>query len=302
MSADTTAMTDIDLLDKTEIWIRGVTLDGANLSSIAKATAQSLAFPEDRVFVTDVREQHIVLDVLIERLSLEQIAGRQAELLAALAAVPGVAVAADASVHSNGVFGVIGASQAQVQTMTEEARRLARSIREYIARRVAVISTGNEVLDGRIRNTNLEYISEAFAAASYTVESGGTVDDDLRSIAGRVAHLAQEGFGLIVTTGGIGAEDKDRTIEALELLDPQLTTAVLASFPPGHGRHKKPSIRIGLARVADAMVVALPGPNHEVRLAVPALLDGLERKLGDAPLLESVAEPLRLNLRHSASH
>jgi hypothetical protein len=288
---------DVELLDKTEIWVDGVTLDGADLPAMARAAARAIAVPEDRFFVTDVRDQRIVFDVLVPRVRLEQVAGKQDALLAALAQLPGVALAPDAAVHSWGVLGVIGAPAGQVPEILARASELEHGLRRYVAGRVAVVSTGAELLDGSVRDTNLEAATDVLGGAGYEVASGGTLPDDERTIAGRVARLAGDGYGLVITTGGVGAEAKDRTIEALQLLDPDTATAVLAHYPVGQGRHVKDSVRIGVARVGWGLAVALPGPTHEVRAALPVLVAGLQKGAAPVALAEAIAIPLRAGLR-----
>jgi molybdenum cofactor synthesis domain-containing protein len=291
-------VTDVQLLDKTEIWIRGVRLADADLAAVASAAATALALPPARVFVTDVRDDHVVLDVLLPRVRLEDVAGTEAALLAAIGAVRGVSVATDASVHSEGVLGVIGTAPADVAALLQEVTRVDDGIRAFASRRVAVVSTGADVLEGRVRDTNLAAVREVLEPAGYEVASGGTVADDERAIAGRVARLADEGYGVVITTGGVGAEDKDRTVEALALLDPALATAVLAYYRVGCGRHVKDSVRVAVARVGWGIAVALPGPTHEVRLALPVLVDGLAAQLSVAELAEVIARPLRAILPH----
>lgn len=291
-------MPEVDLLDKTEVWIQGVDLDGADLVEFAVTSAEALALPNDRVFVTDVRHRRVVLDVLQQRVALEDVAGKQDALLTAVGALPGVAVDDDAAVHSWGVLGVIGASAGEVPEILERATELEGGLRTYVATRAAVVSTGEEVLDGSVCDTNLEVAEEILGAAGFEVMSGGTVPDVERTIAGRVARLAGDGFGLVLTTGGVGAEDKDRTVEALEMLDPDLATAVLAHYEVGHGRHVKDSVRIAVARVGWGLAVALPGPTREVRMALPILVQGLEAGTEPSTLVEAMAEPLRASLRH----
>lgn len=295
-------MTQVQTLGKTEVWIHGVTLHEADLVQIARVSAAVLGLPGDRVFVTDVRERHVVLDVLVPSADLEALAGRQAALLEALSRVTGVTIAPDASVHSDGVLGVIGAPPEQAGAIVAETRLIDEGLRRYVARRMAIVSTGAEIVDSRILDTNYEVLHAAFAERGYEASSGGRVEDDLRSIAGRVARLAEDGYGLIVTTGGVGAEDKDFTVEALAVLDPALATATLATYTPGTGRHVKASVRIAVATVGWSRVVALPGPTHEVRLALPPLLDGLMRGIGAAELVESIAVPLRASLPSHHRH
>lgn len=299
-------MTEVQLLDKTELWVHGVTVADADLPQLARIAAVVLGLPADKLFVTDLGPDHVCFDVLIPRLGLEDFAGKQAALLAALGTVAGVRVAPGASVHSDGILGLIGAPPQQVAAILAEAQRMEIGIQAYAAGRVAVISTGAELVDGRVHDTNFEAVAEILGGAGYAVRSGGAVGDDLHQIAGRVVRFAGDGYGLIITTGGVGAEAKDQTVEALTLLDPAIATAALAHFKAGHGRHVKDAIRIGVARVGYSLVVALPGPTHEVRLALPVLRDALAAGQGQgvapAALVELLAAPLRAVLPRGSDH
>ena len=186
---------------------------------------------------------------------------QRTRLLAALRGLPGVSLDSTARVHSFGVLGVIGTPQDQVGEMLAAAVEVEEGVRRYVSTRVAVVSTGAELRDRRVHDTNLEAIAEVLGAAGYEVSSGGAVVDDERTIAGRVARLVSDGFGCVITTGGVGAEDKDKTIEALQLLDPRLPTAVLARYTPGHGRHVKDAVRVAATQIGWTTVIALPGPT-----------------------------------------
>jgi molybdenum cofactor synthesis domain-containing protein len=260
--------------------------------------ADVLSLPREKVFVTDVRPGLVVLDILVPRVDLEDVTGKQAELLGALRAIPGIAVAADASVHSEGILGVIGTPREEVDRYLESARQLESQIARYASRRVAVVSTGSELLAGEIEDTNFAAIRAAMEAAGFEVEFGGIAGDSESEIAGMVARLSGEGFGVIVTTGGVGAEDKDHTVEALERLDPALSTAELARYTRGHGRHVKDAVRIAIARLGWTTIFALPGPTHEVKLALPVLIAGLASEADPASLVEAIAVPLRSTLPH----
>ena len=268
-------MPEAELLDKTEVWIVDVTLVDADLRELARVAAAILSFRPDRVFVTDVRDRHIVLDVLEPRVELADVAGKEPELLAVLREIDGVVVGPEAAVHSYGVLGVIGTPAEDVPELLARASEVESGLRRYVDRRAVVVSTGGEVVHGNVRDTNFPIAKEILEAAGYEVSFGGTVPDDDATIAGRVARLAGDGHGLVITTGGVGAEDKDRTIEAIQRLDPDLATAVLAVYEVGHGRHVKDSVRVAVATVGWSVVVALPGPSHEVRLALPRVVEGL---------------------------
>jgi len=260
--------------------------------------ADVLMLPRDKVFVTDVRENLVVLDILSPRVELENVTGKQGELLAAIADIEGVNVANDATVHSEGILGVIGTPRAEVDGYLAGARKLEGQIADYASRRVAVISTGSELLAGEIEDTNFAAIRNAMEQAGFEVEFGGIAGDSEIEIAGMVARLSGEGFGIIITTGGVGAEDKDHTVEALERLDPDLATAVLAQYKRGHGRHVKDAVRIAIARLGWSTIFALPGPTHEVKLALPVITQGLAAKTDLAHLVEAIAAPLRSTLPH----
>lgn len=291
-------MTSVQLLEKTEVWLHGIKLDNANLPTLAQVVADVLMLPRDKVFVTDVRQNLVVLDILSPRVELENVTGKQDELLAAIAVIEGVNVANDATVHSEGILGVIGTPRAKVDGYLADARKLEGQIADYASRRVAVISTGSELLAGEIEDTNFEAIRNAMEHAGFEVEFGGIAGDSEIEIAGMVARLSGEGFGIIITTGGVGAEDKDHTVEALERLDPDLSTAVLAQYKRGHGRHVKDAVRIAIARLGWSTIFALPGPTHEVKLALPVITQGLAAKTDLAHLVEAIAAPLRSTLPH----
>jgi len=286
-------MPDLDLFEKTEFWLVGITLTGTRLPDLAAAAARALSLQPGDVFVSDVGENHIVFDVTAPRVRLEDVAGRSSDLLRAVSAVNGVQLHSDAAVHSNGVLGVLGAPAAQVEHVIAATASLEANLRSYVTRRIAVVSTGAEIADGRVTDTNLEAIREIAAVAGYEVEFGGAVRDDERSIAGRVASLANDGFGAVVTTGGVGAEDKDRTIEALQMLDPDLATAVLATYEIGQGRHVKPHVRVGVGRLNEVVIIALPGPTREVHASLPAILEALPAGHQPLELVNRIAESIR---------
>ncbi|HHY33981.1 MAG TPA: hypothetical protein GX515_13365 [Firmicutes bacterium] len=71
----------LNLLAKTEPWVRGIVLSSANLGDIAKVTAGLLSLPQDRVIVVDVGDDHVTLDLLTEDIDAEHILGKESELL-----------------------------------------------------------------------------------------------------------------------------------------------------------------------------------------------------------------------------
>jgi molybdenum cofactor synthesis domain-containing protein len=290
---------ELDLFGKTEVWITGISLTDVDLGELAVAAALVLGLTSQNVFVTDVRDDHVVFDVLVPSIPMDQVVGRKTALLDALAAVTGVRIQTHADVHSYGVLGILGTPAEEVDAVLRRATEIDQRLRQYVSRRVAVVSTGPEVAAGEITDTNLAAIAELLRPEGFTVESGGMVDDDETAIAGLVARLIADGYGVVITTGGVGAEDKDRTIEALTRIVPDISTAVLATYEVGHGRHVKPEVRIAAGRIHDALVVALPGPTREVRAALPALIESVAAQEPTSVMVERLAEPIRKLWHHS---
>lgn len=274
-----------------------MTLHGVDLRLLAASAAGALDLRPDVVFVTDARDDHVVFDVLKPRMELASIVGREAELLASVGAVTGVRVAADASVHSRGVMGMIGTPSDEVEQTLTRATEIDGRLRSYVSSRVAVVSTGPEVVTGSIKDTNVVIAQDILGSNGFEVAAAGAVIDDEDAIVGRVLRLVSEGFGVVITTGGVGAEDKDRTIEALQRCDPNLVTEVLATYAVGHGRHVKAHVRIGVGAVAWTRLIALPGPTREVEAALPTVAQGLQQGWDDVRLAQALGKVLRACLR-----
>jgi molybdenum cofactor synthesis domain-containing protein len=292
-------MVDYDMLGKTELSIYGIILQNADLGQIADAVAKVLGLNRSDVLVTDVRGEYLVLDILQKGLDASKIVGREKDLLAAVSALPGVSLRPDARTESRGLLSWVAADPAVAQEGLEDAAGMAGDLQARLGRLVTVFATGTEINNGQVKDTNSPAIRDRLESNGYAVSLGGTLRDDEHFIAGRLRERAEEGFGLIITTGGVGAEVKDKTIEALLLLDPEAATPTIVTYELGVGRHvHKNAVRIGVAKVFDATVVALPGPTDEVLLGLGALLKGLaEAESGKAALAERIATVLRARLQ-----
>jgi molybdenum cofactor synthesis domain-containing protein len=296
-------MTGLDLLEKTELWVEDIVLSDVDLTQLAICAGQVLELGAQDIFVTDVRDGRVVFDVVSPSVSLDAIAGKEAELLAALGAFAGVQLGRRASVHSHGVLGVIGAPVEQAADIIANAARLETGLQAYVARSVVVLSTGCEVARGEIEDTNFAAVQSVLGGMGYLVHHAGVVDDDEALIAARIGHLLGEGYGLLITTGGVGAEDKDKTIEAIQRLAPDLATAILAQYTVGHGRHVKPHVRVACGRIGETLLVALPGPTREVLAALPELAAAVTAGHPPAVIAEAVAAPIRaLWQAHKTGH
>lgn len=281
------------LLEKTEIWISPIKLSGVDLGACAGAAAHALDLSPGEITVTDVIDDRLTLDILVPTIDAEQIVARKTRLLRALQKVPGVVLSSETNVHSEGILGLIGLDERTGKELLERSRAMETQIEAYVRRRCIVFPTGKEVLGGQIRDTNTPFLLGVLQDEGYQVVKGPILQDREDAIARAMRLAAEEGYGLIITTGGIGAESKDQTLEALARVDPQASMPYILRFREGEGRHHRDGVRIGVGRLEKTLIVCLPGPHDEVRLAWPVLRDGLNGDWDEETLAEVLADVLR---------
>lgn len=81
--------------------------------------------------------------------------------------------------------------------------------------RAALVVTGTEVLEGRVRDENGAAVAQSLTAHGVSVERITVVGDGLDDITGAVGQALASGVDLVVTTGGLGPTHDDRTMEAV---------------------------------------------------------------------------------------
>ena len=290
-------MNELDLLKKNELKFRDITLDHANLTEVAATVARIMDLDDTEVLVTDYLDNVMTLDILRSSLYPHQILAKKDVMLTALAQLPGVQITDKTTVFSEGMLGWIAADAEQATRAMQAAEAMTVNIKARLAKRAIIFSTGAEVLEGDIEDTNRATLTEALESKGFSVGFGGVLRDDQELIAGSLRKSIFEGYSLLVTTGGVGAESKDCTVEAMLDLDPQAATPYICTFTKGHGRHVKDGVRIGVGTFKDALIVCLPGPNDEVRASLPLLLGALDKNSDKASLAESLAANLRQGLR-----
>lgn len=296
---------ELNLLDKTELWVDDIRLEGADLNEIAIKVAEVLNMERERVLVVDVREHHITLDILKEKVKSRDIAGKEKLILRCLAQIRGVHLGEKAGIHSHGILGIIALPETEVEPALQRSEQVIMDIRARISKRVKVFPTGFEVKKGIIKDTNSALISEELGKRGYRVTIGPIMDDDREDVRDHIIRAIDEGFGVVITTGGVGAEDKDHTVEGVLLLDPDAATPWIVNYQKGSGRHVKEGVRIAVGRLNETLIISLPGPNDEVRIALQAIIDGLNADSDKFALAEQIAIPLREKLKaahHFAHH
>jgi molybdopterin biosynthesis enzyme MoaB len=157
------------------------------------------------------------------------------------------------------------------------------------------------VAGGQVMDINALAIRAKLSFEGYTVKFGDTLKDDEVLISARLRMAADDGYGLVIITGGVGAEEKDRTIESVLMVDPQATTPAVVKYELGVGRHKhKDSVRIAVGNISGTLIVALPGPNDEVQSGLQALVEGLDLNESKERLADRIADRLRERLKEKA--
>ena len=91
-------------------------------------------------------------------------------------------------------------------------------------------------------------------------------------------------------------------MEAVSALDAEAATPYICHFEVGTGRHVKDGIKIGVGNYNGTLIVALPGPNDEVRASLDVLVEGLKTNTDKHVLAERIAATLRDILREKMLH
>ncbi|MDN5348252.1 MAG: hypothetical protein PWP65_1816 [Clostridia bacterium] len=289
-----------DLLEKTTFWIEGIELDGVKLDLLAREAAAVLNLKPGEVMVVDVRPNLVAFDILRKKVVARDIIGKGETILARLQKLPGVNIKDGASVHSEGVLGFLALDPDEAGRVLKASQTMAQNIAQAVAGRALVFASGSEVQAGNIQDTNSPFLLDALRRAGFKAEFGGVLPDDVDLAAAGLEEACGRGFGLILTTGGVGAEDKDCTIEAVCRLDPAAATPWILKFHPDYSRHHKEGVRIAVGQVGLTTIVALPGPHEEAKLGCQRLLEGLSIGLRGQALAEHIAAALRQRWRFNS--
>ena len=198
----------LNLLEKTELWVNDITLNNANLTDLADVVAGVLGLSKGEVLVVDVRPRHITLDVLAHDIPQENIMGKESDILRAIESLPGVTLYPDTYIHSNGILGQICADVTDQDEVLARVAQMTDELRKNVTRRAIIFPTGFELQQGLIEDTNTPFLKGLLEDAGYKVTVGEVMADDLGDIVEKLSDALNRGFGLIVTSGGVGADDK----------------------------------------------------------------------------------------------
>lgn len=85
----------------------------------------------------------------------------------------------------------------------------------YVLKRAGIVTTGNEVFYGRIRDTFTPVVADKLAKYGIEVTEHVIVNDDMDNIKNAILELKGKGCEIIITTGGMSVDPDDKTPGAI---------------------------------------------------------------------------------------
>lgn len=83
-------------------------------------------------------------------------------------------------------------------------------------KKVGIVTTGNEVFYGRIKDTFTPVIEEKMAAFDTEIIAHDTWDDDDRKVTASILSMIEKGADIVVCTGGMSVDPDDKTPLAIK--------------------------------------------------------------------------------------
>lgn len=151
----------------------------------------------------------------------------------------------------------------------------------YQAIRVAVVTTGSEVLSGRIRDQFGPLLKEKLSAFPVDWLGQTIVGDTTDEIVHAILDWTSRGANMVLVTGGMSVDPDDRTPGAIRCV---ATEVVAYGFPV------LPGSMLMLAYRNDVVIMGLPGgvlydPRTSFDLVLPRLLAGVHMTASDVAAL-----------------
>lgn len=139
--------------------------------------------------------------------------------------------------------------------------------------KVAVITISDRVSKGEQEDKSGAVVEAKLAKHKLTNIDRSLVADDLLSIRERVQQLIQEGYALIICTGGTGLSNRDVTPEAVRpLLDRDVPGVMEAARNYGQDRTPYAMLSRGVAGFSgDSLIITLPGSPRGVEESMDAI-------------------------------
>jgi molybdopterin molybdotransferase len=175
-------------------------------------------------------------------------------------------------------------------------------LRVKVIRRVRalLINTGNELVEledlrkegyeNKTVNSSKFVISSLLKLSGVEVSYGGIVPDDERTLSRRIKE-GLEGFDMVVTTGGVSVGKRDKTVEAVKSLNPDLLI---------HGLAIRPGRPTSVAVIGGKAIVMLSGFPVASSVGFEAIIKPIIRRLTGEETLPIPKVRGRLTRRVSA--
>lgn len=137
--------------------------------------------------------------------------------------------------------------------------------------RIGIVTTGNEVYHGRIKDAFGPVLQKKFEALGSTVMGQTFTDDTLEMTSGAIRAFIEQGAEMVVCTGGMSVDPDDRTPAAIRAAGAQVVTYGAPTFP---------GAMFLLSYIGDIPVLGLPGCVMYYKasifdLIVPRLMAGV---------------------------
>ena len=143
----------------------------------------------------------------------------------------------------------------------------------FARKKVGIVTTGNEVYTGRIKDTFTPVILEKFSEYDAEIIGHVTLNDDDRRVTAAILDLLEKGADVVVCTGGMSVDPDDKTPLAIRNTGSRIVS---------YGAPVLPGAMFLLAYTADGRPIAgLPGCVMYAKrtifdLALPWLMAGRE--------------------------
>jgi molybdenum cofactor synthesis domain-containing protein len=153
-----------------------------------------------------------------------------------------------------------------------------------------IFTLGNEVVEGRVVNTNASYLGRRLTLLGYTVKGIVSLPDDVALITEFLKYVISMRPKVIITTGGLGPTYDDRTLEAVSLATGRKLVLNNEAFRMIESKYatkglKMTEDRIKMARLPDGSIPipnpigTAPGSWLEINDIVIVSLPGVPREL-----------------------
>ncbi len=90
------------------------------------------------------------------------------------------------------------------------------SLHPYVLKKAGIVTTGNEVYYGRIKDTFTPVVVDKLAKYGIEVTEHITINDDMEKITNAILELKNKGCELIIATGGMSVDPDDKTPGAIK--------------------------------------------------------------------------------------